>query len=115
MKHRHLRLGFILLLLALPCVLVAASPQVPAAAEKPRKVILLSLDGAGAEMLHQLHQEGALSAGGFESFFRDGQVADRMLPGNPTITAVNHISLATGYPPAQTGIVSNRFHPPGAP
>jgi len=115
MKHRTLRLGFLVLLLALPCVLVAAAPPAPAAAEKPRKVILLSLDGAGAEMLHQLHKEGALSAGGFESFFRDGQVADRMLPVNPTITAVNHISLATGYPPAQTGIVSNRFHPPGAP
>src|SRR5205085_2160203 len=73
------------------------------------------LDGASAEMLQQLHKEGALSAGGFERFFREGQVADRMLPVNPTITAVNHISLATGYPPAQTGIVSNSFHRAGTP
>jgi predicted AlkP superfamily pyrophosphatase or phosphodiesterase len=48
-------------------------------------------------------------------FYREGQVAERMLPVNPTITAVNHISLVTGYPPAQTGIVSNRFHPAAAP
>jgi predicted AlkP superfamily pyrophosphatase or phosphodiesterase len=66
-------------------------------------------------MLHQLHKEGALSAGGFERFFREGQVADRMLPVNPTITAVNHISLATGYPAGQTGIVSNTFHAAGTP
>ncbi|HEX3531286.1 MAG TPA: alkaline phosphatase family protein [Thermoanaerobaculia bacterium] len=93
----------------------AASQAAPAAAEKPRKVILLSLDGAGAEELQRLHKEGALSAGGFESFFRDGQVADRLLPVNPTLTAVNHISLVTGYPPSQTGIVSNSFHRAGTP
>jgi len=116
MKHRTLRLAFLILLLAVPFVLVAAAaPPAPPAADKPHKVILLSLDGAGADTLHQLHKQGALSAGGFERFFRDGQVADHMVPVNPTITAVNHISLATGYPAAQTGIVSNRFHPAGAP
>jgi len=93
-----------------------AAPQAaPAAGETPRKVILLSLDGAGAEELQRLHKEGALSAGGFDRFFREGQVADHLLPVNPTPTAVNHISLATGYPPSQTGIVSNTFHPAGAP
>jgi len=92
----------------------AAAPAVSDAAH-PRKVILISLDGASAETLRQLHEEGALSAGGFERFYREGQVAERMVPVNPTITAVNHISLVTGYPPAQTGIVGNRFHPAGAP
>jgi len=81
----------------------------------PRKVIVVSLDGASADTLRQLHDEGALNAGGFERFYREGQVAERMVPVNPTITAVNHISLVTGYPPAQTGIVSNRFHAAGAP
>ena len=87
----------------------------PQTRQSPRRVVLLSLDGASAEMLHQLHKEGALTAGGFESFFRNGQVAGRLLPVNPTLTAVNHISLITGYPPAQTGIVNNSFHPAGAP
>jgi len=92
----------------------AAAPVVSDAAH-PRKVILVSLDGASAETLRQLHQEGALNAGGFERFYQEGQVAERMVPVNPTITAVNHISLVTGYPPAQTGIVGNRFHAAGAP
>src|SRR5207253_1251279 len=65
--------------------------------------------------LQRLHKEGALSAGGFERFFREGQVADRLLPVNPTLTAVNHISLVAGYPPSQTGIVSNSFHRAGTP
>src|SRR6185369_6291422 len=37
------------------------------------------------------------------------------VPVNPTLTAPNHISLATGYAAGLTGIVSNRFHPPTAP
>jgi len=40
-------------------------------------------------------------------------VATALVPVNPTLTAPNHISLATGFSAALTGIVSNRFHPPG--
>jgi hypothetical protein len=90
------------------------SPPPPPSAT-PRRVILLSLDGASADELHRLHREGALTAGGFARFFDEGQVADWLVPVNPTLTAPNHISLATGYPPGQTGIVGNAFHPPGAP
>jgi predicted AlkP superfamily pyrophosphatase or phosphodiesterase len=127
-RDRRLRLPSFFVLLALPFLLVscqsappartapAAAPAAsPAETGPPRKVILLSLDGAAADVLQQLHREGALTAGGFERFFREGQVADRLVPVNPTLTAVNHISLATGYPASQTGIVSNRFHPAGAP
>jgi hypothetical protein len=98
-----------------PPARTAAKAPVVSDAAHPRKVILLSLDGASAETLRQLHEEGALNAGGFERFYREGQVAERMIPVDPSITAVNHISLATGYPPAQTGIVGNRFHAAGAP
>lgn len=73
--------------------------------------MLLSLDGASAEDLHQLWRDGALTAGGFRQFFEMGEVAERLVPVNPTLTAVNHISLATGAIPGQTGIVSNSFHP----
>jgi predicted AlkP superfamily pyrophosphatase or phosphodiesterase len=130
-RHRRFRLSSLFVLLAVPFLLLscqsapparlapptepAPAAAAPAAPAPARKVILLSLDGASADMLHELHKEGALTAGGFETFFRDGQVADRLVPVNPTITAVNHISLATGYPAAQTGIVGNRFHPAGAP
>jgi hypothetical protein len=75
----------------------------------------VSLDGASGETLRRLYSEGQLEAGGFVRFFREGQVAESIVPVNPTLTATNHISLATGYPASATGIVSNRFHPPGAP
>ncbi|HYH44307.1 MAG TPA: alkaline phosphatase family protein, partial [Thermoanaerobaculia bacterium] len=80
----------------------------------PRRVVLLSLDGAGASELETLHAAGALTAGGFERFFREGQVAAALVPVNPTLTAVNHISLATGFDAAATGIVSNTFRLPGS-
>ncbi len=89
---------------------VGPGPQAPV-----RKVVLLSLDGANAGRLHRLYREGKLTAGGFSRFFREGQVADRLIPVDPALTSPNHISLATGYPAGQTGIVSNLFHPPGAP
>ncbi len=89
----------------------APGPGVPAAG----RVILVSLDGASGETLRRLYSEGQLEAGGFVRFFREGQVAESIVPVNPTLTATNHISLASGYPASATGIVSNRFHPPGAP
>ncbi|MEO6194477.1 MAG: nucleotide pyrophosphatase/phosphodiesterase family protein [Thermoanaerobaculia bacterium] len=80
-----------------------------------RRVVLLSLDGANAGRLQRLYREGKLTAGGFSRFFQEGQVADRLIPVDPALTSPNHISLATGYPAGQTGIVSNLFHPAGAP
>lgn len=106
-----------LLLWVLPSVLLASCQSAPPPASskaepgKPSRVVLLSLDGAGADELQRLYKAGSLTAGGFARFFREGQVADRLIPVNPTLTAVNHISLAAGYPAGQTGIVSNTFHP----
>jgi predicted AlkP superfamily pyrophosphatase or phosphodiesterase len=90
-----------------------ATPTTPEAPR--RRVVLLSLDGAGSDELHRLYKDGSLSAGGFARFFQEGQVDDRLVPVNPSLTAVNHISLATGYAPSQTGIVGNNFHPSDAP
>lgn len=81
----------------------------------PRRVVLLSLDGAAAQELWRLHQEGAFGPDGFERVLREGEVATRMRPVNPTLTAVNHISLASGFAPEATGIVSNTFHTVGDP
>ena len=106
---------------AVPVLLLVAcqsAPPVPRTAPSgapARRVLLLSLDGASTQELHRLYEEGALTAGGFARFFKEGQVADRLTPVDPTLTAVNHISLATGYPAGQTGIVANTFHPAAAP
>ena len=111
-----LRAAFaVLAVLAILSVLAChtAPPQTPPPA--PRRVLLLSLDGASAHELHRLQGEGAFPAGGFARFFAEGQVAERLIPVNPTLTAPNHISLATGYPASRTGIVGNVFHRPGTP
>ncbi len=78
------------------------------------RVILISLDGASAIELRSRYQAGELRGGGFSRFFEEGQVAESLRPVDPTLTAVNHISLATGFPPAATGIVSNNFRLAGS-
>ncbi|HEX9944003.1 MAG TPA: alkaline phosphatase family protein [Thermoanaerobaculia bacterium] len=109
---------FVLILLVLSCRSVPPEPpQSPSPSQpaEPRRVVLLSLDGASADELQRLYRAGAFPPGGFARFFVEGQVADRLVPVNPTLTATNHISLATGYPAGTTGIVSNTFHRPDAP
>ncbi len=81
----------------------------------PRRAVVLSLDGAAAQELWRLHEAGAFGPDGFERLLREGEAAKRLVPVNATLTAVNHISLATGFTPASTGIVSNSFHLPGQP
>ena len=97
----------LLILLILSCRTTPASPS--------RKVLILSLDGADTITLHRLYKEGKINAGGFSRFFREGQVADAMVPANPTITAPNHIALGTGYPSGKTGIVANDIRLPDMP
>lgn len=105
--------------LLLVLVLLSCRTAAPPSAGRPSgavpRVVVLSIDGAAAETLHRLWREGAFAEGGFRQFFEDGQVADRLVPVDPTLTAVNHISLATGFAPEATSIVGNRFHPHGAP
>jgi predicted AlkP superfamily pyrophosphatase or phosphodiesterase len=100
-------------------------PQLPPGAAKPkggpaaprltRRVVMVSLDGAGAEELQRLWGDDQLDEGGFARFFREGEAASALVPVDPTLTAPNHVSLATGAAPDHTGIVGNRFHPAGAP
>jgi predicted AlkP superfamily pyrophosphatase or phosphodiesterase len=87
----------------------------PAAPRLARRVVVVSLDGAGAAELQQLWRDDLLDEGGFARFFREGEVASALVPVDPTLTAPNHVSLATGAAPDHTGIVGNHFHPAGAP
>jgi len=93
----------------------SAKPQGgPAAPRLTRRVVVVSLDGASAEELQQLWRDDLLDEGGFARFFREGEVASALVPVDPTLTAPNHVSLATGAAPDHTGIVGNHFHPAGA-
>lgn len=85
----------------------------PAAPKMSRRVVVVSLDGAAADELQQMWRDDLLDEGGFARFFREGQVAASLVPVNPTLTAPNHASLATGAAPDRTGIVGNHFHPAG--
>ena len=108
------------LLAALAALLFASSscrtvpPPVGASAAGSGRVVLVSLDGASAVELRRRYEAGELAAGGFSRFFAEGQVATSLTPVDPTLTAVNHISLATGFSPAATGIVSNNFRLAGS-
>lgn len=114
MKAYRPLLGAALAALLLSCHGVSPAGPVSSAHAQPRRVVLISLDGAGADELRRLYQGGKLKEGGFARFFREGQVADHLIPVDPTLTATNHISLATGYPADRTGIVGNSFHRPEA-
>lgn len=69
----------------------------------------MSFDGLGADALAR---QTGLTA--FERLARDGTSA-RVIPVNPTLTAVTHMSMLTGADPQKHGIVSNRFHIAGTP
>ncbi len=78
------------------------------------RVVLVSYDGVGADLAWGWLEQGVVSApDGVAGMVRRGQAVRRMRMVNPTLTAVNHISLATGAEPRDTGIVSNRYHAAG--
>lgn len=116
---------------SLPCLLLAALlaacspvtttapvPQPVAGPPQParfapigtaQRVILISYDGLGAD---QLAAQTNLPT--FD-WLAIGATTARIVPVNPSTTAVTHTSILTGAAPERHGIVSNRFHLPGTP
>lgn len=74
------------------------------------RVVLVSFDGVGFDALQKV--ENQLGTDGWNRMRREGTAA-RLIPVDPTLTAVTHASMATGATPSQTGIVSNVLHLPG--
>ncbi len=66
--------------------------------EKPKAVIVMSLDGIGYQQLQKID-------GGFTTV---NQVTP-LKPGNPSLTFPGHATLATGVSPAQHGVFLNRL------
>lgn len=104
------------LLLALILAGCASQPPVaaPPAEQVPPRVLLVSFDGVSWESLSEDPTAAGLGPDGWKRLAAEGVTA-RLIPVSPTLTAVTHVAMATGVPPAQTGIVSNTLHLPGTP
>src|SRR5262245_49328973 len=77
----------------------------------PPKVVLISLDGATPELVHQFVGDGTLPRDrGLGLLVRTGVTANRNVTVNPSLTAVAHIAMTTGSTAARNDIPSNTFH-----
>jgi len=88
---------------------VTPAPAQLVATGTPRRVVLMSFDGLGADALAA--QTGLPT---FDHLARTATTA-RVIPVNPTLTSSTHVSILTGVDPQKHGIVSNWFHVPGTP
>ena len=106
------RLGLILTFFCLVLLLPFSSSQ--AASEdkaSSSRTILISFDGAQPQVIERLISTKKLPLnGGFARLIREGTKAEGMTSVLPTVTATNHISIATGAFPERTNIPANTFH-----
>lgn len=122
MKRRFLAVATLALILLVACQSATPLPGTPTSSppgivptqqRRGNSVIILSLDGARADILDQRLADGTmptlakLAARGFKAPY--SQTVD------PSLTATAHASLATGSYPGKTGIVANTYHLPNQP
>jgi len=75
------------------------------------RTILISFDGAQPEVIEKLLEQRKLHRnGGFAELIAKGTRARGMISVLPTLTATNHITIATGAYPERTNIPMNTFH-----
>ena len=103
--------------LSISCLLVlllSSATQVfaePGQSDHSSPTILISFDGAQPEVVDRLLRQGKLPKnGGFASLIREGTTAKGLTSVLPTLTATNHIAIATGAFPERTNIPMNTFH-----
>lgn len=115
MLSRRTTLAAVLLVVLLGGLTACQSqPVAPTAA--PGRVVVISYDAVGGDLAWQWIEGGVAShPDGLAAMAREGLAVRRLRMVDPTLTAVNHVTLATGEPPARTGIVSNTFIAPGDP
>jgi len=96
------------------CLALACQSSAPVGT-RAQRVVLLSLDGVGADLAWQWIADGsAASPVGLRGMVENGLSVERLRMVNPTLTAPNHTSLVTGRNAADTGVVSNWFRRPGS-
>lgn len=104
------------LLCALGLSLGACRSGTPPAGSNPPRLVMVSYDGVGADLVWGWLEDHVLdTADGVAGMVAQGTAARRVRMVDPTLTAVNHLTLVTGALPQVTGIVSNYFHPAGTP
>lgn len=102
----------------LASLLVAVLLSVPARSfadsrdhSRSTPTIVISFDGAQPRVIERMIRSGKLpSNGGFAKLIREGTKTDGMTAVLPTVTATNHITLATGAYVERTNIPGNTFH-----
>lgn len=95
---------------------LAACSSGPPASRPAERVVVVSYDGLGADLAWGWIEGGlARDPDGLSAVAGSGLAVRRLRMVTPTLTAVNHATLATGRWPARHGIVSNLFRPAGAP
>lgn len=83
---------------------------------RAERVVMVSYDSLGADLAWRWISDGTVSSpDGLAGMAQRGFSAERLRMVDPTLTAVNHISLAAGRDASSTGVVSNAFHKPGTP
>lgn len=84
----------------------------PTATELPAReihpVIVISWDGAPAQLVNDLMDSGYLPT--FKALADAGLRAEYAIPVNPSLTAPSQNSISSGSLPRRTGIVSNAYH-----
>jgi predicted AlkP superfamily phosphohydrolase/phosphomutase len=80
------------------------------------RVVMVSYDSLGADLAWKwIEDETVATVSGLRGLVERGLSVERLRMVDPTLTAVNHISLVTGRDAAGTGIVGNSFRPAGQP
>jgi predicted AlkP superfamily phosphohydrolase/phosphomutase len=91
-----------------PTAALTGSTPIPTLVRKGPGVILLSVDGAPANVIAGFIADGTMPT--LARLAQGGAHARYALSINPTLTAAAQSSISTGSLPRHTGIVSNRFH-----
>jgi len=110
MKLRLLVIGAAGFCLAFACQ-SGGTPDIRA-----ERVVMVSYDSLGADIAWRWISDGiAALPDGLAGMAQHGFSAERLRMVDPTLTAVNHLSLVTGVNAAGTGIVSNSYRHPATP
>jgi predicted AlkP superfamily pyrophosphatase or phosphodiesterase len=120
--HSLKRVAVLLCIVVLACLPACSNAPTPSteppptptgAAPAPPHVVILSLSGARDDWVDGYLEDGTMP--NLAALAQRGARAEYAQTIDPSLTAVAHISIATGRYPSATGQVSDKFHLSGKP